>query len=114
MVENSQPAELRKAAVLLASLPDDDRSFLLRELDERQVEKIAQIAATQEPPRVAEQDAIAREFEHVDAERAPRFAVHRHVGWIEKESLGTMAVLVSGNAASGESSDRQGRQIYLS
>lgn len=60
--EMAQNTRLRQAAVLLASLPDEDRCFLLSDLDEEQVAAIAQAASTSQPPLAAEQDAIAREL----------------------------------------------------
>ena len=61
MADNSVPDELRKAAVLLASLPNDDRSTLLRTLKDEQVHAISAIAANDEPPQEVEQEAISEE-----------------------------------------------------
>ena len=52
---------LRKAAVLLASLPTEDAAYLLRQLDEKHLVAIAKVACAR-PFRPDEQVTVLREF----------------------------------------------------
>jgi flagellar motor switch protein FliG len=60
------PEGLRKAAVLLASLPSADSAYLLRELDEEQLHAVARAAAGRRP-EAAEQLEILRELRRLQA-----------------------------------------------
>jgi len=61
-VVHSSSAELRKAAVLLLSLPEDDASALLSKLDKKQVEAVSIEIAKLGHFNQEEQEAVAREF----------------------------------------------------
>ncbi len=60
------PEGLRKAAVLLASLPSADAAYLLRQLDEDQLRAVARAAAGSRP-LAAEQHEILRELRRLQA-----------------------------------------------
>ena len=62
--DNDQATELRKAAILLASLPMSDATFLASKLDPRQLAQLIHIAKTQAPPSLLEQDRLAREINY--------------------------------------------------
>lgn len=61
---NSPPivSELRKAAILLASLPVADAAFLASTLDREQLDRLGQLAKSASPPSHAEQENLVREF----------------------------------------------------
>ncbi len=73
----SQPAPgLRKAAVLLASLPSADAAYLLRQLDEDQLRAIARVAADGRLQE-AERHDVLRELRNVQAARSEQLSVRR-------------------------------------
>ncbi len=65
---------LRKAAVLLASLPSADAAYLLRQLDEDQLRAIASVAADGRP-REAERHDVLRELRNGQAARSEQLSV---------------------------------------
>ena len=67
--QSPAPLGLRKAAVLLASLPSADAAYLLRQLDENQLRAVAHLAADG-PPQEAEQHDVLRELRNVQAARS--------------------------------------------
>jgi flagellar motor switch protein FliG len=67
---------LRKAAVLLASLPTADAAYLLRQLDEDQLRAIAQVAAGGRPNE-AEQHDVLGELRSVQVARGEHLSPRR-------------------------------------
>ncbi|MBX3412465.1 MAG: flagellar motor switch protein FliG [Pirellulales bacterium] len=59
---NASTAELRKAAILLTSLPQDDAAQLLAKLEPKQVERVSIEIATLGSITGAEQQAVLKEF----------------------------------------------------